>query len=145
MDQETGIGWLCDEFFRGNGAEVRLVCSDFCPNSTYKPTSTLCGGHLGGLVREPVVRQPMLGNESRVKRMLFGVLPNIGVTELVIILAIAIGLVWPVCRICSKAGFPGLLGLLVMVPLLNLVLLFVLASAEWPALRERGPRTGTDG
>jgi hypothetical protein len=37
-------------------------------------------------------------------------------------------------RICSKAGFPGQLGLLMLVPLANIVLLLYLAWAEWPAL-----------
>ena len=37
MDQKTGIGSLYDEFFRGYGAEIRLFCPDFRPNSTYKP------------------------------------------------------------------------------------------------------------
>ena len=36
MDQETGIGSLYAEFFRGYGAEIRLICPDFRPNSTYK-------------------------------------------------------------------------------------------------------------
>src|SRR6476661_3165053 len=38
MDQKTGIGWLYDEFSRGYGAEIRVFCPDFRPNSTYKPT-----------------------------------------------------------------------------------------------------------
>ena len=37
MDQETGIRSLYAEFFRGYGAEIRLFCPDFRPNSTYKP------------------------------------------------------------------------------------------------------------
>ncbi len=40
MEQKTGIRSLYDEFFRVYGAELRLFCPDFCPNSTYKPTST---------------------------------------------------------------------------------------------------------
>ena len=39
-------------------------------------------------------------------------------------------------RICSKTGFPGALGLLVLVPVANLILLCVLAFAEWPIERE---------
>ena len=31
---------FCDEFFRGYGAENRLSCPDFRPNSTYNPNST---------------------------------------------------------------------------------------------------------
>jgi hypothetical protein len=40
MEQETGVRSLCDEFFRGYGAEIGLFCPDFRPNSTYKPTYT---------------------------------------------------------------------------------------------------------
>ena len=39
MDQETGISWLYDEFFRGYGAEIRLFCPDFGLNSMYKQAS----------------------------------------------------------------------------------------------------------
>ena len=41
MEQKTGIRSLYDEFFQGYGAEVRLICLGFRPNSTYKPTYTL--------------------------------------------------------------------------------------------------------
>jgi len=42
------------------------------------------------------------------------------------------------CRICSKAGFPGALGLLMFVPIANIVLPLYIAFAEWPVLRDRG-------
>jgi len=58
--------------------------------------------------------------------------------------ATAVLVVWPACRICSKAGFPAPLGLLAPVPVLNLALLFVLAFAEWPALRGGSPKAETD-
>jgi len=53
-------------------------------------------------------------------------------------------IIWPAWRICSRAGFPGALGLLIVVPLLNLVLLYVLAFAEWPALRNQKRSTNLD-
>ena len=37
-------------------------------------------------------------------------------------------------RICSKAGFPGPLAILMVVPIANVVLPLYLAFAEWPAL-----------
>jgi hypothetical protein len=55
-------------------------------------------------------------------------------------IAVIVGIifiVWPAWRICSRAGFPGAMGLLIMIPPLNLVLLYVLAFAEWPALRNQ--------
>lgn len=67
--------------------------------------------------------------------MPLGFLPAIGPTELMIVAMTAACLVWPAWRICTKAGFPGALGLLAVVPGLNLVLLFVLAFVDWPALR----------
>ncbi len=39
-------------------------------------------------------------------------------------------------RIFAKAGYPGALALLMLVPLVNLGLLCVLAFAEWPIQRE---------
>jgi hypothetical protein len=38
-------------------------------------------------------------------------------------------------KICSKAGFPGALGLLIIFPVVNVILVLYLAFAEWPALR----------
>jgi hypothetical protein len=40
LDEKTGIGSIYDDFFRGHGPEIRLVCPEFRPNSTYKPTYT---------------------------------------------------------------------------------------------------------
>jgi hypothetical protein len=64
--------------------------------------------------------------------------PIIGPIELVVLLATAVLFLWPMCRICAKAGFPWPLGLLAAVPVANFVLLYVLAFAEWPALRGKG-------
>lgn len=41
----------------------------------------------------------------------------------------------PFWRICTKAGYPGPLSLLILVPLVNLVFLYVLAFSEWPSHR----------
>ena len=38
-------------------------------------------------------------------------------------------------KICSKAGFPGALGFLMIIPIANIILPLYLAFAEWPALR----------
>ena len=47
----------------------------------------------------------------------------------------AVLFVWPAWRVCSKAGFPGALSLIVVVPGGIIVLLFVLALVPWPALQ----------
>jgi hypothetical protein len=39
-------------------------------------------------------------------------------------------------KICAKAGFSGALGLLILVPVGNLILPLYLAFAKWPALKE---------
>ncbi len=39
-------------------------------------------------------------------------------------------------RICSKAGYSGALGLLMLVPLANIILLLVLAFGTWPIEEE---------
>ncbi|MFE8071024.1 hypothetical protein QQM79_08185 [Marinobacteraceae bacterium S3BR75-40.1] len=48
-------------------------------------------------------------------------------------LALLALVVVPFWRICQRAGFSGWLSLLILVPLLNIGLLYFLAFAEWPA------------
>jgi len=62
-----------------------------------------------------------------------------GPIELVLIIVIVMAsvIVVPFWRIFSKAGFPGALSLLMFIPLVNLIMIFVLAFAEWPALRDK--------
>jgi len=63
-----------------------------------------------------------------------------GIPEMLIIglmmSVVSFVLVFPFWKICSKAGFPGMLSIAIMIPGLNIVLLFFLAFAEWPALRQ---------
>ena len=40
------------------------------------------------------------------------------------------------CKIFSKAGYCWALGLLILVPFANIVLLFVLAFSDWPVQKE---------
>ncbi|MDR9468023.1 hypothetical protein [Marinospirillum sp.] len=54
-------------------------------------------------------------------------------------LVFALIAVIPAWRICKRAGYPGWLGLLIVVPLLNLGLLYFLAFAKWPAKKNGGP------
>ena len=49
----------------------------------------------------------------------------------IVVLAI---LLW--CKIFSKAGYCWALGLLLLVPFGNLILLLILAFGDWPILRE---------
>jgi hypothetical protein len=48
-------------------------------------------------------------------------------------LVIAIVVVIPVWRICQRAGYSGWLGVLILIPMVNLALLYFIAFADWPA------------
>jgi hypothetical protein len=63
-----------------------------------------------------------------------------GLEILIVLLSCPIIFVIPALafwKICSKAGFPGPLGLLMLVPVANIVLLLYLAFADWPALNSK--------
>lgn len=45
----------------------------------------------------------------------------------------------PFWRICAKAGYPGALSLLVLIPLVNLAFFYFLAFAQWPIHRSTRP------
>ena len=59
---------------------------------------------------------------------------ELGVLLFAVILVIS-GLL-PLWRICSKAGFSGWLSLTFLVPVVNIVVWYYLAFAEWPVHRE---------
>ena len=44
-------------------------------------------------------------------------------------------IVWPFCKIFSKAGFHWALGILMIVPIANIIMPFFLAFGDWPALK----------
>lgn len=51
-----------------------------------------------------------------------------------LVLLVIVAWIW--WRILAKTGYGGPLGLLMVVPIANLVLLLVLAFGEWPVERE---------
>jgi uncharacterized membrane protein YhaH (DUF805 family) len=55
---------------------------------------------------------------------------------LIVMLVLALYLV-PVVKILQKAGYSGWWCLIVFVPLVNIVMLYVFAFANWPVLRDR--------
>lgn len=63
----------------------------------------------------------------------FGAPPPI---ELGITTAFLLLVLFPIWRICAKAGFPGWYSLAVLIPILNLLFLYYLAFASWPAVVE---------
>jgi hypothetical protein len=68
--------------------------------------------------------------------MLFALF-GLGPAEFLVVVVALVLVVWPLWRVCSRAGFPGPLALVALIPLGLIVLLFVLAFAEWPAMRRR--------
>jgi len=67
----------------------------------------------------------------------------IGVPELVILFFLAfvsLAVVWPAARICRRAGFSPWLGVLIVVPIGNVLLLWYLAVSPWPAVPESGEK-----
>jgi hypothetical protein len=69
---------------------------------------------------------------------------NLGAQELLILLFMAMLVVWPFWRIFSKAGFTGWLAIGMLFPLVNLILLFYLGFAEWPALQKVNSQAGPE-
>ncbi len=67
---------------------------------------------------------------------------SISIPELFIIVAIAavslVVVVWPAARICRRVGFSPWLGVFAVVPLANLLLLWFVALAPWPASNSAG-------
>lgn len=59
---------------------------------------------------------------------------GIGIIPILIILALAVIPYW---RIWSRTGHSGAWSLLMLVPIANLISLWVLAFKDWPALRDR--------
>lgn len=59
-------------------------------------------------------------------------MPELVVT--LMILAMSAAVVYPAMRICRRVGLPPLLGLLAIVPLVNVALLWFVAVTPWPAV-----------
>lgn len=61
---------------------------------------------------------------------------NLGIPELLVISIIFVVFVFPAWKIFSKAGYPGVMSLVMLVPILNIVILYFLAFSDWPVLKE---------
>jgi uncharacterized membrane protein YhaH (DUF805 family) len=57
-----------------------------------------------------------------------------GIFELIITLIVAAVVIVPLWRIFARAGFSGALSLLMLIPGVNLIMIYFLAFARWPAL-----------
>lgn len=56
----------------------------------------------------------------------------------VILIAVAINLVTIIafCRIYSRAGYPWAMGLLMLIPVVNFIMMLILAFSEWPIQKQ---------
>jgi len=70
------------------------------------------------------------GEATAVLIALMGVMVALTAIIVTVILTLAY------CRIFSKAGFCWAWGLLMLVPIVNMVVLLVLTFSDWPVLRE---------
>jgi len=61
---------------------------------------------------------------------------GIGAQELLLLIIIGIFFIVPYWKIFAKAGFSGWMSLTLIVPFLNIIMLFYLAFAEWPVHKE---------
>jgi dolichol kinase len=66
---------------------------------------------------------------------------TIGLTEILLIVTVClifaiIFLLIPYWRIFEKAGFSPAFSLLMILPIVNLVMIYYLAFAEWPSLKQ---------
>ena len=66
---------------------------------------------------------------------------NMGLPEILTMLSIGIlfvivFLLIPYWRIFRRAGYPPALSLLMLVPLVNVVMIYYLAFAEWPSFKQ---------
>ena len=55
---------------------------------------------------------------------------------LIVIVILALYFI-PIVKILQKAGYSGWWRLIVFVPLVNIIMFYVFAFANWPALRDR--------
>ena len=70
-------------------------------------------------------------------------IPELAVTA--VWLLILVVPLWPAARICARMGFSPWLGLLAIVPVGNLVLLWFVAYAPWPAEADRSASRAAPG
>jgi hypothetical protein len=71
--------------------------------------------------------------EEEIVRLFSGIFGLVSCGLALFLVALVV-LVW--WKIFAKAGYGGAFGLLMLVPLINLVMLCILAFGTWPVLRE---------
>ena len=63
---------------------------------------------------------------------------TVGLGEVLVLIVMLVALGFPFWRIAKKMGYPGVVGLIALVPGVNLLLVYFIALSEWPVLRDLG-------
>jgi hypothetical protein len=63
-------------------------------------------------------------------------LPEIFLILIIVVVGFIVLLLLPYWKIFGKAGFSPALSLLMIVPLVNIVMLYYLAFSEWPSMKK---------
>jgi len=53
-----------------------------------------------------------------------------------VVLIVTVLLTWAFCKIFSRAGYSWALGLLMLVPIANIIMPFILAFSDWPIQKQ---------
>jgi len=79
-------------------------------------------------------------NIPQVSKLFAGDFRALGIGMMLIIIGVILTLIivpiWLFCRIFKKAGYPAVLGILMVFPVINLILLMILAFLDWPIYRK---------
>jgi len=79
-------------------------------------------------------------NIPQVSKLFAGNFRVLGIGMILIIIGVILTLIivpiWLFCRIFRKAGYPAVLGILMVFPVINLILLMILAFLDWPIYRK---------
>jgi uncharacterized membrane protein YhaH (DUF805 family) len=60
---------------------------------------------------------------------------GLSIFHILVVFAVMVLYFLPIVKILQKAGYSGWWSLIVLVPLVNVVMFYVFAFADWPALR----------
>ena len=59
-----------------------------------------------------------------------------GLPEMLVLTLIAVVCAFPYWRIAKKMGYPGAVGILACLPIINIIVAYALAFTDWPTLQE---------
>ena len=80
------------------------------------------------------MNHPVCSGAQQAVPAIFGIIMILVILAIVAAMAIFMVFLW--WRIFSKAGYSWALGLLMFIPIANLVMFLVLAFSDWPIMKE---------